>query len=88
MRDYSSPNLLVNVREKGRPVEVKHVAVSAAQPNLMALAAGDAFARIYDRRMLSPGAGRGAQRDPASRVAFAGAEGAWLSSSRSRCRPR
>ncbi len=48
------------VTDKGRRVELKSVAINKARPHQMAVAAGDAFLRLYDRRMLSrsaPGAG-------------------------------
>lgn len=44
---------------KGRPVELKSVAVNRVRPHQMAVAAGDCYVRLYDRRMLSlaqPGA--------------------------------
>lgn len=41
------------VTNKGRPVELKSVAVNRVQPNQMAIAAGDCHLRLYDRRMLN-----------------------------------
>ncbi len=46
---------LKQVTNKGRPVELKSVAINKGRPHEMAVAAGDPFLRIYDRRMLSPG---------------------------------
>lgn len=42
------------VTNKGRPVELKSMAVNKARPHEMAVAAGDPYLRVYDRRMLSP----------------------------------
>lgn len=41
------------VTNKGRPVELKSVAINKARPHQMAIAAGDCYLRVYDRRMLS-----------------------------------
>ena len=59
-RDYESPNQLLEVRAKGRTAELKSVSVNPAAPHLLAVAASDPLLRIYDRRMLTPGAGAGA----------------------------
>ena len=45
--------LTPQVTTKGRPVELKSVAVNRVQPHQMAVAAGDCHLRLYDRRMLS-----------------------------------
>jgi hypothetical protein len=56
-RDFDSPNLLLAVRAKGRYSELKSLDVNPANPNLLGVAAADPLLRVYDRRMLSPGAG-------------------------------
>jgi hypothetical protein len=45
--------LAPQVTNKGRPVELKSVAVNRVQPHQVAVAAGDCHLRLYDRRMLN-----------------------------------
>eukprot|EP00887_Chlorella_sp_A99_P002411 scaffold10.g2411.t1 len=55
--DYDSPNALVAVCSRGGrgpPLELKGLALNAVRPHELAVAAGDQYVRIYDRRMLSP----------------------------------
>ena len=69
-RDYDSPNLLLTVRSRGGGSgggggrggmsELKSLNLNPALPHQLALAAGDPFVRIYDRRMLTPGGWCGA----------------------------
>lgn len=54
-RDYSSPNVLLEVRGKGRHVELKSMAINRVRPHQLAVGAGDQYVRIYDRRMMAPG---------------------------------
>jgi len=56
--DYSSPNVLVAVKGpsgSGPLSEVKGLDICKARPHLLALACGDPFVRLYDRRKLGPG---------------------------------
>lgn len=55
-RDYDSPNMLLCVRSKGRFAELKSLNLNPANPQQLAVAASDPLLRIYDRRMLTPGA--------------------------------
>ncbi|MEW5317744.1 MAG: hypothetical protein WDW38_009020 [Sanguina aurantia] len=59
---FASPNVLIHTRAPAYSIEVKALDINKAQPHLMAIACGDPFIRIYDRRKLSTGApdsGRG-----------------------------
>ena len=51
-----SSNCLLTLSEgQSSVIELKSVAINKANPNQLALAASDAYVRLYDRRMLSPG---------------------------------
>ena len=54
-RPESSNCLLTLGEGQNSVVELKSVAINKANPNQLALAASDAYVRLYDRRMLSPG---------------------------------
>ena len=69
---YECSNVLVSVSAKGRSVELKSLAVNPARPAQMALAASDAFVRVYDRRMMglaNPAAAAAAPPAPALQLA-------------------
>eukprot|EP00210_Caulerpa_lentillifera_P004731 g4515.t1 len=55
--DVESPNVLINVRYPSgtRKVELKALDINKVQPHQIAIACGDAYVRLYDRRMLSLG---------------------------------
>lgn len=59
----SSPNVLATLPSPGgRRVEAKGLCLSAAAPHLLAVACGDPFVRLFDRRRLGlgpPGPGPG-----------------------------
>ncbi|KAK9863498.1 hypothetical protein WJX84_002533 [Apatococcus fuscideae] len=54
-REYSDPNVLLSVQHKSRWIELKGLSVNKAKPHQLAVASGDPYIRIYDRRMLSKG---------------------------------
>lgn len=55
---YGSPNVLVNLSSAGPRaglVECKGLDLNPTQPHLMAVACGDPYVRVFDRRRLSTG---------------------------------
>ncbi|KAK9827817.1 hypothetical protein WJX74_003555 [Apatococcus lobatus] len=54
-REYNDPNVLLSVQHKTKWIELKGLGINKARPHQLAVAAGDPYVRIYDRRMLSKG---------------------------------
>jgi hypothetical protein len=57
---YGSPNVLINLATagpRGGLVECKGVDVNATAPHLMAVACGDPYVRVFDRRRVGTGEG-------------------------------
>lgn len=54
-QEFTSPNVLVALKRARERIEVKSLAINHARPHYMALACGDAYIRIMDRRKLSTG---------------------------------
>lgn len=52
---FASPNALLALHRQRTMLEAKALAINRVCTNLLAVAANDAFVRVYDRRMLSPG---------------------------------
>jgi WD and tetratricopeptide repeat-containing protein 1 len=55
---YGSPNVLINMATAGPQssmVECKGLDLNPVNPNLLAVACGDPYVRVFDRRQLSPG---------------------------------
>jgi WD and tetratricopeptide repeat-containing protein 1 len=55
---YGSPNVLINLATagpRGGLVECKGVDVNSAAPHLMAVACGDPYVRVFDRRRVGTG---------------------------------
>ena len=50
---YDCSNVLLSVGREGRSVEVKSMGINYARPTQLAVAAGDCFVGVYDRRMMS-----------------------------------
>ena len=50
---YDCSNVLLSVQSKGHSVELKSLSLNPARPSQLAVAAGDCFVRVYDRRMMS-----------------------------------
>lgn len=56
---YGSPNVLINLATAGPRaglVECKGLDVNVANPNMMAVACGDPYVRVFDRRRVGTGA--------------------------------
>eukprot|EP00803_Ostreobium_quekettii_P007036 evm.model.scf_447EXC.1 EVM.evm.TU.scf_447EXC.1 scf_447EXC:3250-9777(-) len=56
--EFESRNVLIGVRDKNtkEEVELKGLDINKVRPDYMAVACGDPYVRVYDRRMLSQGA--------------------------------